>query len=256
MCFFVAIPVRLYLSPLREMKLLKNNPFPGLLRSCRGVSLIAALLAGLVLMSDPHMVQAFTPPARTLPTFIKRIYIREFKNNSRVFGAQADLTLHVNDEFMLDGRLDVVQSERSDVRLEGKIKFIREETEGHSGDEFPLINVMYMETIIELWDPYDSDRIVPMYRFRVPTAIQYISDPRRSISETNTEARDRLFRQAARDIVNTVLAGAPLPDTPLGQAAIRRYQERRAPAKYEPVVTQPRFPVPTPAPRKNIQRAD
>lgn len=213
-------------------------------------------MAVVVLFGEPPIAHAFTPPVRTLPGFIKRIYIREFKNNSRVFGAQADLTLHVNDEFMLDGRLDVVQSERSDVRLEGKIKFIREEMEGLSSDEFPLINVVYMETIVELWDPYDPDRLVPMYRFRVPTAIQYVSDPRRSIAETTTEARDRLLRQAARDIVNTVMAGAPLPETPLGQRTIERYQERRGPAKFEPVVTQPRFPQPTPVPRKNVRRAD
>jgi hypothetical protein len=199
---------------------------------------------------------AWTPPARTLPNHIKRIYIREFKNNSRVFGAQADLTLHVNDEFMLDGRLDVVQSERSDVRLEGKIKFIHEEPTGFSSDEFPLISIVHMETVVELWDPYDPDRLVPLYRFVVPTTIQYVSDPRRSIAETTTEARDRLYRQAARNIVHTVMAGIPRPDTPLEQRTIQRYQERRGTQKYEPVVTQPRFPAPTPAARRNVERAD
>ena len=204
----------------------------------------------------PSATQAFTPPARTLPSYINRIYIREFKNNSRVFGAQADLTLFVNDEFMSDGRLDVVQSARSDVRLEGKIKFIREENTGLSSDEFPLISIVQMETIIELWDPYDPDRLVPLYRFRVPTTIQYISDPRRSIAETQTEARERLLRQAARDIVNTVMAGVPIGETLLEQRTIQRYQERRGTQKYEPVVTQPRYPSPTPAPRRNVERAD
>lgn len=213
----------------------------------------AALAFSLVMAAGLPTVQAFTPPSRTLPTHIKRIFIREFKNNSRKFGAQANLTLHVNDEFMLDGRLDVVQNERADVRLEGKIKFIREEPTGFSSDEFPLISIMQMETVVELWDPYDPDRLVPLYRFNVPTAIQYISDPRRSISETDTEARDRLMRQAAKDIVNTVMAGTPSPLKPYDEKVIEKYQQRRGPDKYEPVVTQPRYPQPTPAPRRNIK---
>lgn len=208
------------------------------------------------MFAAPSPAQAFTPPSRTLPNYIKRIYVREFKNNSRVFGAQADLTLFVNDEFMLDGRLDVVQSARSDVRLEGKIKFIHEEPTGLSSDEFPLISIVQMETIVELWDPYDPDRLVPLYRFRVPTTVQYISDPRRSMAETQTEARERLLRQAARDIVQVVMSGAPMPETPLEQRTIQRYQQRRGPDKYEPVVTQPRYPSPTPVPRRNVERAD
>ncbi len=204
----------------------------------------------------PGGVMAFTPPSRTLPTYINRIYIREFKNNSRWFGAQADLTLHVNDEFMLDGRLDVVQSERSDVRLEGRINFIREESAGLAGDEFPFISIVQMETVVELWDPYDPDRLVPLYRFTVPTVIQYISDPRRSISETTTEARDRILRQAAKNIVNTVLAGTPTPLQPHAQKVIERYQQRRGPNIYEPVVTEPRYPTATPAPRRNVERAE
>lgn len=223
-------------------------------RSARG--LLFMLMATVLLAGLPQGAQALTPPARTLPTFIKRIYIREFKNNSRYFGAQADLTLFVNDEFMLDGRLDVVQNERADVRLEGKIKFIHEESGGLASDEFPLISVVRMETIVELWDPYDPDRLAPMYRYRVPTAIQYISDPRRSIAETTTEARERLLRQAARDIVNTVMVATPLPDTPLQKRQVERYQERRGTQKYEPVVTEPRFPQPTPTARRNIERAD
>lgn len=213
----------------------------------------AALALAATFSGAVQPAHALAPPARTLPTYIKRIYVREFKNNSRMFGAQADLTLYVNDEFMLDGRLDVVQSERSDVRLEGKIKFIREEPNGFGSDEFPLISVMQMETVVELWDPYDPDRLVPLYRFNVPTTIQFISDPRRSISETDTEAKERLLRQAAKDIVATVMAGAPSPLKPYDQKVIERYQQRRGNAKYEPVVPQARYPQPTPAPRRNVK---
>jgi len=148
---------------------------------------VAVCLAGFC--AGPGIALAWTPPARTLPSYVKRIYIREFKNNSRVFGAQADLTLYVNDEFMLDGRLDVVQSGRSDVRREGKIKFIREESTGLSSDEFPLISMMQMETIVELWDPYDPDRLAPLYRFNVQQPF--------SISVTPAAALQRQIQKRA-----------------------------------------------------------
>jgi len=190
-----------------------------------------------------------SPPTRTLPEYIKRIYIPEFRNSSRLFGAQADLTLYVNDEFMSDGRLEVVQNERADVRLEGRIKSFRDYSSATSGDRFPLVNVMEMECIVELWDPYDTDRVAPIARYRVPASIQYFSDARRSIEETQTEARDRLLRTMARNIVNTVMYGTPETPKPLEQKAIEKYQQRFGPKKQEPVMTVPRFPKPTPPKR-------
>jgi hypothetical protein len=181
-------------------------------------------------------------PVRTLPEHVRRIYVREFKNQSRVFGAQAPLTLAVTDEFILDGRLDVVPSERADVRLEGRIKDFRDVTHGASGDEFPLINMMEMVCTVDLWDPYDTDRVAPMARYTVPAAIMYVPDPRRSMSETETEARNRLYATMAKNIVAAVLTGAPQPLKAIEQRGIQRYQERNSPGKHEPVLTEPRFP--------------
>lgn len=195
---------------------------------------------------------------QALPTYIKRIYVREFKNNSRYFGAQADLTLYVNDEFMIDGRLDVVQSERADVRLEGKIKSFEETPSGFGNDRFPLISTMRLVCNIELWDPYDSDRLVPVARYTVPTFVQYVSDPRRSISETQTEARDRLLRQAAHNIMWTVMQSHPLPDSAMETAMKHKYELRRGVRKYDPVITEPRFPKPTPvsAGKSSLEESD
>ena len=192
------------------------------------------------------VAMAIIPPSRTLPEYIKRVYIREFKNNSSWFGAQADLTLYVNDEFMVDGRLDVVQNDRADVRLEGKITSYKETPRGFGGDEFPLISGISFTCVVELWDPYDSDRLVPIARYTVPTQIQYVSDPRRSISETQTEARDRLLRQAAKNIVWAILQGHPNADRAIDTANKTRYNQRRGTGKFDPVITEPRFPKPTP----------
>ncbi|MEI7633306.1 MAG: LPS assembly lipoprotein LptE [bacterium] len=206
-----------------------------------GLSLCVALTA---LSACARVV----PPSRVLPSHIKRIYVREFKNNSRIYGASADLTLYVNDEFISDGRLDVVQSARSDARLEGVITQYNEQTAAISDDRIPVVMLLQMTCMIELWDPYDADRIVPMARYTVPAAVQYVSDPRRSYAEMDTEVRKRLLQQMAVNIVQTVITGQPEAPRPIEQKAIQKYQQRRSPNQFEPVLTQPRFPKPTPAP--------
>ncbi len=185
-----------------------------------------------------------TPPSRTLPSYIKRLYIPEFRNTSRLPGAQAELTPLVVDEFLADGRLDVVQNERADARLEGRIKSFRDYSSASSGDRFPLVNTMEMECVIELWDPYDRDRVMPIARYHVPAVIQYFSDTRRSIEETQTEARERLMRQMAKNIVSTVIFGTPEAPKPLEQKAVEQYRERQGTKRHEPIITVPRFPKP------------
>jgi hypothetical protein len=179
-----------------------------------------------------------------LPSYIKRIYIPELRNTSRLPGAQAELTPLVVDEFLADGRLDVVQNERADVRLEGRIKSFRDYSSATAGDRFPLVNTMEMECVIELWDPYDRDRVIPIARYHVPAVIQYFSDTRRSIEETQTEARERLMRQMAKNIVNTVLTGTPESPKPLEQKAVEKFRAREGTKRHEPVLTVPRFPQP------------
>ncbi|MCX7625787.1 MAG: LPS assembly lipoprotein LptE [Candidatus Sumerlaeaceae bacterium] len=185
-----------------------------------------------------------TPPSRTLPSYVKRIYIAEFRNTSRLAGAQADLTPLVVDEFLADGRLEVVQNERADARLEGRIKSFRDYSSATSGDRFPLVNTMEMECLVELWDPYDRERVVPMARYHVTAAIQYFSDSRRSIEETQTEARERLMRQMAKNIVTTVIYGTPESPKALEQKAMEKYREQQGKQRFEPVISVPRFPKP------------
>jgi hypothetical protein len=203
---------------------------------------LALVLLGLMVTCACSTV----PPRRILPEHIKRIYIPEFRNHARIYGAQADLTLYVNDEFMSDGRLDVVQDKRSDVRLEGHIKSYRELTPGTSGDRFGLVKTCEMVCSVELWDPYDTDRIAPMYKYTVAAAVQYLSDPRRTLSETDTDARERLLRQMAKNIVQAVMTQKPEEPTELERKRIQKYQQRQGPEGREPVITAPRFPKPTP----------
>lgn len=217
----------------------------GRLRSLRlGIYLVLALTGAAALAGCACGV----PAARTLPSYIKRIYIPTFRNQSREFGLQAPLTLAIHDAFLSDGRLDPVDNERADVRIEGKIDYFREEPTSLSSDRFPTVERMEMACTVELWDPYDADRVAPLYRYKIPAVIQYVSDTRRSIAETRTEARARLLDQMAQNIVNTILTGGPIPLTPIEQRGIDRYRERKGPQNYEPIDIDPRYPDASQAP--------
>lgn len=209
-------------------------------------SLIVSFAAAAVVLSGALPAPAFfknsVAPARVLPEHIKRIAVPQFKNRSRQFGAQAPLTLEVADAFLSDGRLDVVSSDRSDVRLEGYILTYRELTSAEGDDRFPIVTQLEMVCDVELWDPYDTDRVAPMARYRVPATVQYVSDARRSVSETRTEALDRLYRQMARNIVRAVIYTQPDELKSIEKRAVEKYRERRDPQKFEPVQTRPRFP--------------
>jgi hypothetical protein len=183
-------------------------------------------------------------PTRTLPSHIKRVYIPEFRNQSRQYGVQAPLTLAVNDMFMSDGRLDVVARDRADVVLEGRVKSFTDNVAATTGGGFPLITMMEMICIVELWDPYDTDRVAPIARFTVPANIQYISDTRRSTMESETDARQRLYNQMALNIVQAVLTGASDELKPLEKKAVQKWRERHNPAEREPVMNAPRYPKP------------
>jgi hypothetical protein len=183
-------------------------------------------------------------PTRTLPTHIKRVYIPEFRNQSRQYGVQAPLTLAVNDMFMSDGRLDVVQKERADVVLEGRVKSCSNIPAASSGGDFPLVTMMAMVCVVELWDPYDTDRVAPAARYTVQANIQYISDLRRSTMETETDARQRLCNQMALNIVQAVMTGTPEEPRDLEKKAMQKWRERHNPAEREPVMNQPRYPKP------------
>ncbi|MBX7244049.1 MAG: hypothetical protein K1X53_01040 [Candidatus Sumerlaeaceae bacterium] len=206
---------------------------------------VAAL--GFLIYSAPQADAAkLVPPGRVLPEHIKRVYVPEFKNLSRGYGLQANLTLYVNDEFMSDGRLDVVQNGRADVRVEGKIKSFKEVV-ASSSDNIPLISTLEMVCLVELWDPYDTDRLKPIASYTVPAAVQYVSDQRRSIMETDTDGRDKLLRQMARNVVQAIITGAPDPEKAVYKKAAEKYNQRNSPEQFEPVMTKPKYPKPIPA---------
>lgn len=185
------------------------------------------------------------PRGRVLPSYVKRLSIPEFRNRTRTFAMTPDLTLKTQEAFLSDGRLDVDANGKADLRLEGTVTEYREIPGGLQDDRYPIVTNLQMLCQVELWDPYDSDRLAPVFRYEVPAIYTFVSDTRRTVAESRVEAVARLQEAMAANIVNAVINSPPAALKPLQQRAAQRYAERRAPGQYSPEpALQPRFPDP------------
>ena len=131
------------------MKTSTRTQFPTRIAS----ALAAAVIMACAAAAPAGWFDAIAPPGRVLPEHIKRVYVREFKNDSRLYAAQADLTLMVVDAFLSDGRLDVVQTRRCDARIEGTVKDYFKILDASGGDRIPMVQTLTMVCTVELWGP-------------------------------------------------------------------------------------------------------
>ena len=186
------------------------------------------------------------PPGRTLPTWIKNIYVPMFKNQSGNYGLQIKLTQAVNNEFLRDGRLRVVKNERADVRVEGTIVSFQAKPEASTTDNIPLTTSYTMKCLVKLFDPVASDRSVPVSSYTVTASTLFISDTRRMISTLETDAYNELCDQMAYNIVQTIMSGQPDAPTPAEQKALQEYRRKNNPKQFEPDMSNPKLPRFTP----------
>ncbi|MFH1824302.1 MAG: LptE family protein [Candidatus Firestonebacteria bacterium] len=142
-----------------------------------------------------------------LPLSIKSITIPTFSNSTLQYGIETTLTDYVIKQFLMDGRLHIVGQEQADALLEGTIrKYLLE----------PLT--------------YDVNNVIIQYRIKIVLDVKFtdlkenkvlweqkemggITGGRTTFNvsgsniETETEARQRIFKELSEDIVNRVVYG-------------------------------------------------
>lgn len=149
---------------------------------------------------------AGVPLVRTLPDYVRSVYVPMAKNNTYEPGLEEVLTNFTIDEFLADGRLRVEEKARADVT-------VRIEIEGYDGipitfarDDFAAFSRVTAEAKIEVIDNLTGQTLAV---FRdVKASYGYISDPRRVIEETEPQVKEEVLRNLAAVIVRQVLTGA------------------------------------------------
>src|SRR5689334_18333586 len=97
-------------------------------------------------------------PVRTLPSWVRGIYIPVFKNSTVEPGIEDVATRLTQEAFLNDGRVDVVPKDRADLVLKVEIINWRAETARTRGDYIGRTSDVTLTVGIKMYDPFDLDK--------------------------------------------------------------------------------------------------
>jgi len=161
------------------------------------------------------------PPRRVLPNTVNAIYIPTFKNMSYEPGLEEKITRLTQEEFLSDGRLDVVTPARADVVLVGTIEKFDVSASRFSYDDFPLTSRLTAVADVLLYDPLDRQRQKPLMTWtNIDIEYSFVSDARRVIGVIPDDAYEDALRLLARRIVLAVITQRPTKRAEVAGAGI------------------------------------
>lgn len=150
---------------------------------------------------------------RTLPDRIDAIYIPMARSSAYEYGLEEKLTNALIEEFLADGRLDVVRERRADATLLVDItKYVTKPTNFDS-DEFPYSSTIDVYADITLVEKKKRKSLLKMKALKGSS--RYVSDKRRISYESLEDAKLNAVRGLVQAIVASVLTSDDLkPEEP------------------------------------------
>jgi len=148
-----------------------------------------------------------------IPPAARDLYVPPFRNRSNEIGLENLVTEAVLQQFLADGRLNIVEDpRRADVILRGVIRGYRRRPVIY--DARDIVQQYRVGMTLRLWllDPDDEESLREIPGLTRQT---YYSD-RVAPVETEEEAQQRVVEQLARDVVRKTLRGWPYVDGPTG----------------------------------------
>lgn len=150
------------------------------------------------------------PPSRMLPMTINTIYVPIFVNKTYEPGLEEKATRAVQEEFLVDGRLDVNTRRNADAILVGTLLKWNIMPSRFSVDEFPMNSRINIVADVALYDPADTKREKPLMLWEdIMVDHYFVSDARRVIEVSPDDAYEDALRALARVIVRTVMTRPP-----------------------------------------------
>jgi outer membrane lipopolysaccharide assembly protein LptE/RlpB len=145
-------------------------------------------------------------PVSVLPTYIKKIAVNNFSNNTVHYGIEDKLTKKVIEEFLRDGRLEIVKTEEADALLTGVI--VRYSLEPVSYDAQSVIEQykLYIGVDVTLHDQvqgttmWTENNIHEDYTY-------YVTAKAGQLVETENDAQEAVTDLLSRDVVKRTVVG-------------------------------------------------
>lgn len=177
------------------------------------LALVLLLVLGAGLLSGCETIR----PVRTLPSWVRGIYIPMFDNQTPEPGLEEVATQLTQEEFLADGRVRIVRKQDADLIVKASIVDFRVYVDDLSDDAIASRSVVHLMTDVKLFDPIDPDQ--PMASLgRIETVSTYNSDARSTRYVTKPDAIRNAMELLARQIVDKTITGFPtqLRDIPDG----------------------------------------
>jgi len=135
----------------------------------------------------------------SLPPGLETVEVSQFRSSVTEYGLETELTSIVTEAMVTDGRLSVV-SANPDTRVSGRVTAFTRNAEEYTGGEQVQRYRLDLRVEITMEDLRNEDFLI-----RNETVAEWILyDP---AAETLAQARERLVREVAGEIVQKCLSG-------------------------------------------------
>ncbi len=156
-------------------------------------------------------------PVRTLPSWVRGIYIPMIRNQSFEPGLEEEATRNIQEAFIKDGRLDVVKKKDADLELIVEIQDWKALVSDTTGDEIVESMEYSVTATVKLFEPHNSQ--VPLADLGIVRAeYEFNTDVRSTSYVPEPDIRSILLNNLTTLIMYKTIEGFPaqLRDVPPG----------------------------------------
>ncbi|MEW5767910.1 MAG: LptE family protein [bacterium] len=158
-------------------------------------------LSSFLLITLSAILGCAHTPTSGLPPHIKRISIPIFKNTSTRYGLEKELTDQVTQEFILDGRLKVMEKDRAEAELAGEVISYARDDLSYDEDGYVTEYQIRILLKLKLHDLVKDEVIWEDQQEKSTTYLPQVPGKEENNYETEEDALDRLVEDLARAVV-------------------------------------------------------
>lgn len=179
------------------------------MRNLLRFSLSASLLCAMLVTASCERIR----PVRTLPSWVRGIYVPIAMNKTTQPGLEEVLTREIQHQFLADGRVDVVQKGQADLQLVTIIKEYNVMIDDVDSDDIARRHTVFILADVLLYDPavdpYNTEE-KPVAKLRsLETEFLMNADPRSTNYIIEPDAREGAMGMLARQVVFETITGFP-----------------------------------------------
>ena len=168
---------------------------------------LCAIVLGLAAVSVLSSCASRIPMRRNLPEWVHKVYVPIFENQSTQPGLEEIGTRMTIEEFLADGRLEVVtQPKDADLVVKVKLQDYNSTVTNFERDRFPYTTIIDVRASVALYEP--GNLKTPFTTLGSVLAQRpFVSDFRNQNMTLDVDARDILMRSLATSVVRMTLSG-------------------------------------------------